>query len=69
MTRPVFDPPSSWSDPRVCRNCVRTNGSYNGPPTVYTIMHKRTGKYHSSSGYGVTDCGIDATGEAYLWPI
>jgi len=64
-----FDPPKSWDDPRVCKNCVRTNGSYHGPPTVYTILNTRTGKYHSGRGYGETDCGLDATTEEYLWPI
>jgi hypothetical protein len=64
-----YEPPRSWDDPRVCQRCVRTEGSYHGPPTAYVILNARTGKYHASAGYGMTDCGIDATGDEFLWPI
>jgi hypothetical protein len=62
------DPPKSWDDPRVCKRCVSVNGSYVNA-FAYVILNARTGKYHASAGYGVTDCGIDATRPGYLWPV
>jgi hypothetical protein len=63
-----YDPPRSWDDPRVCQNCVRTEGSYRNT-LAYVILNTRTDKYHASAGYGMTNCGVDATGDEFLWPI
>ena len=66
----VYDPPTEQDDPRVCGGCKRAWGSVLvSHPGGYTIVNLRTGKYHSGRDYGMTDCGIDATGEAFLWPV
>jgi len=35
----------------------------------FPIQNRRSGIYHSGGEYGVTDCGIDATGDIYAWPM
>ena len=65
--RDVYDPPSRASDPRCCKRCLSVTGSWSGT-TWYCIQNTRSGIYHSGGDYGVTDCGIDATGESFMWP-
>ncbi len=55
-------------DPRVCQNCVRTEGSYLAT-LAYVVLNARTGKYHASAGYGQSDCGLDMTGPDWWWPV
>lgn len=64
----TYDPPRKLDDSRICGACLRGYGSWE-PVTIFSVLNTRTGKYHASRGYGVTDCGRDATGEEYLWPI
>jgi hypothetical protein len=58
----AYDPPRRHDDPRVCWVCSRHWSPW------YPIMNLRSGKYHSGGEYGVTDCGKDATGDAWVWP-
>jgi hypothetical protein len=68
LKRHEYDPPTDWKDERICQSCLKGYGSKSGH-LPYTIANTRTGKYHASEGFGVTDCGIDATGEEFLWPM
>lgn len=62
---PVYRPPTVPSDPRVCGNCRETHED----AVWFPIKNERTGKYHSGGDYGMTDCGVDATEDNWLWPI
>lgn len=64
----VYDPPTKASDERVCKRCRRWTGSYNGA-RLWTILNTRTGKHHADRGFGDTACGLNATGEEFLWPV
>jgi hypothetical protein len=63
-TTPVYDPPMTAEDARACRNCVKAADW----SIWFPIQNGRSGKYHSGGEWGVTDCGIDATEEGWLWP-
>jgi hypothetical protein len=63
--RHEYDPPMTATDPRVCLNCVKVADW----SIWFPIQNARSGKYHSGGEYGVTDCGVDATEDGWLWPI
>jgi hypothetical protein len=50
------------ADAKVCPAC-------HAPGVIFGIANTQTGKYHSGGDYGMTDCGVDATGDRYLWPL
>lgn len=60
-----YDPPTLASDPRVCSNCRDTHED----AIWFPIMNTRSGVYHSGGSYGMTDCGVDATADHWLWPL
>jgi hypothetical protein len=66
----VYDPPTSQDDECVCGRCRRAWGSRLVPPRDghFSILNKRSGKYQSGGEWGVTDCGLDATGADWAWP-
>lgn len=61
---PTYDPPMTADDPRVCRNCIRVNDF----DMWFPIMYAPSGKYHPRGKWGITACGLDATGYGWLWP-
>lgn len=71
MGRGTYSPPGDQDDPRVCGARRRHWGSVLVPPlpATFVILNTRTGKYHSGGEYGETDCGRDATGDDWLWPL
>lgn len=60
-----YDPPHDADDDRVCGNCRRAYRD----ALWFPIFNSETGVYHSGGEYGITDCGRDATGDRYLWPL
>lgn len=66
-----YDPPTDETDARVCGSCRRAWSplSLSAVPGRFRVLNSRTGKYHSTNDYGQTDCGRDATGEGWLWPL
>lgn len=65
MSVSVYDPPVGVDDERVCRRCARA--AFRVP--WFPILNARTGRYHSGGEDGLTDCGLDATGPHWLWPL
>jgi hypothetical protein len=49
---------------RWCLICRPEGGSINDVQII-----SRVGVAHESAGYGVTDCGRDATGENWWWAL
>lgn len=68
MTSADYDPPESSDDPRVCRKCAVLRRAP-GEAEWWPIQNTRTGRYHSGGEFGLTDCGVDATGDGWLWPL
>jgi hypothetical protein len=71
MSVVAYDPPRDQRDSRICGRCRRAWGSILvDPPEVYfPIQNARTDKYHSGGDFGKTDCGLDATGDEWRWPL
>lgn len=63
-----YDPPRKADDPRICSRCLSRTGSWSGHQS-WPIQNAKTDIYHSGGDYGITDCGIDATGDHFRWPI
>lgn len=51
---------------RYCHNCARTY-VYNSPDDWQVVSPKGVG--HIGQDYGVTACGVDATGDRWWWRL
>lgn len=53
----------------MCKLCARVDPSFAYESIADVPIVSPSGVGHHSSGYGVTDCGKDATGEGWWWRL
>lgn len=49
---------------RRCASCVKQGGDWSGPGVI-----SPNGIEHAGADYGLTECGKDATGDNWWWPL
>jgi hypothetical protein len=54
--------------PTIIRACKRCALSDEDVARGYVVVSP-TGLAHHGADYGMTECGIDATGDAWWWPL
>jgi hypothetical protein len=54
---------------RMCKRCCAVDPSFVFESVNDVMIVSPSGLGHHSSGYGVTDCGIDATGPDWWWRL
>ena len=54
---------------RVVKTCSRCYPGGEQVPDIEPRLVSPSGVVHESTGYGVTDCGHDATGDGWWWAL
>ena len=63
------DPTKTRTVVSMCKRCAKVDPSFAYESVVDVPIVSPSGIGHHSSGYGITDCGLDATGPDWWWAL